>query len=354
MPNSRLSAIAAPTNSARSVAIAISSAWTHRPNETPAREVLAAQLGQAAPGRDADLGRQELDQHRHQVRDEDHPQQQVAELGAAGDVGGEVAGVDVGDRGHERRADERQRGADAAAALRVLERPRRDRGFLRAHAWTLIAPASEPPSTCTASPKRTNSGPSNGCFSTTSNASPGSDPAVGEVAQHLGVGVGDPHEHAAGAGLGGGEALGLELLDHEVGGRDRVAVRVARRVAELGRDQRLELLGEHVLEHLGLVVHAVPRHAEALGEVELEQPVVADHLERHARALGGQLHAPVGHVLHQPELVELADHARRRGRRDVQPLGQRVRADGAAGALGELVDRLGVVLDGGAEDCFSR
>ena len=33
-PNRRLSAIAAPTNSARSVAIAISSAWTHRPQVT--------------------------------------------------------------------------------------------------------------------------------------------------------------------------------------------------------------------------------------------------------------------------------------------------------------------------------
>jgi hypothetical protein len=32
-PNSRLSAIAAPMNSARSVAIAISSAWIQRPNE---------------------------------------------------------------------------------------------------------------------------------------------------------------------------------------------------------------------------------------------------------------------------------------------------------------------------------
>ena len=33
-PNRRLSAIAAPTNSARSVAIAISSAWIQSPNET--------------------------------------------------------------------------------------------------------------------------------------------------------------------------------------------------------------------------------------------------------------------------------------------------------------------------------
>ena len=58
-------------------------------------------------------------------------------------------------------------------------------------------------------------------------------------------------------------------------------MRVVRRVAELGRDQLLELLGEDVLEHLGLVVHAVPGHAERLGEVELEQAVVAQHLERH-------------------------------------------------------------------------
>jgi hypothetical protein len=43
----------------------------------------------------------------------------------------------------------------------------------------------------------------------------------------------------------------------------------------------LELLGEDVLEHLGLGVDAVPRHVERLGEVELEQAVVADDLERH-------------------------------------------------------------------------
>ena len=41
-----------------------------------------------------------------------------------------------------------------------------------------------------------------------------------------------------------------------------------------------------MLEHLGLVVHAVPRHAERLGQVELQQPVVAQHLERHPLARG--------------------------------------------------------------------
>ena len=57
-------------------------------------------------------------------------------------------------------------------------------------------------------------------------------------------------------------------------------MRVVRRIAELLGDQLGELLGDRVLEHLGLVVHAVPRHAERLGEVELDQPVMADHLER--------------------------------------------------------------------------
>ena len=63
---------------------------------------------------------------------------------------------------------------------------------------------------------------------------------------------------------------------------DRIAVRVERRVAELGRDELLQFLGEDVLEHLGLLVDPVPRHAEALDQVQLEQPVVTDHLERDA------------------------------------------------------------------------
>ena len=41
-----------------------------------------------------------------------------------------------------------------------------------------------------------------------------------------------------------------------------------------------------MLERLGLLVHAIPRHAEMLGQVELEQPVVAQHLERDPLALG--------------------------------------------------------------------
>ena len=44
-----------------------------------------------------------------------------------------------------------------------------------------------------------------------------------------------------------------------------------------------------MLEPLGLGVHLLPRHAELLHQVQLEQPVVAQHLERDrlARAASG-------------------------------------------------------------------
>ena len=89
-----------------------------------ARVVVAAELGQVAVGDDAELRRQVLDQHRHHVREQHHPQEQVAELGAALDVGGEVARVDVGDRGHERRAEHPQRRPHTALREQLLERAR--------------------------------------------------------------------------------------------------------------------------------------------------------------------------------------------------------------------------------------
>ena len=65
------------------------------------REVLAAVLRQGEAGNDAQLGGEVLDEHGHGVRPEQNPEQAVAELRAAEDVGGEVAGVDVGDGGDE-------------------------------------------------------------------------------------------------------------------------------------------------------------------------------------------------------------------------------------------------------------
>ena len=122
-------------------------------------------------------------------------------------------------------------------------------------------------------------------------------------------------------------------------------MRVDRRMAELGRDERLELLGEDVLEDLGLGVDAIPGHVERLGEVELEQAVVADDLERHALAVGGQLDALVGHVVDQAELAQALAHPRRRRRGDAQALGERVRGRGPRIALSDRVNRLRIVLN---------
>ena len=80
-----------------------------------AGEAFAAELGEVLAGGDAELRRLRLDQHRDQVGGEHDPEQQVAELGAAADVGGEVAGVDVGDGGDEGRAEEGPDAGEAAA-----------------------------------------------------------------------------------------------------------------------------------------------------------------------------------------------------------------------------------------------
>ena len=117
MPKSRWKPSAAPTNSARSVAIATASACSQRKMRVGFEKRVAADLGEVVAGGDAELRAHRLDQHRHQVRGQDDPEQQVAVLGARGDVGGEVARVDVGDRGDEGRAEERPQPAQTPAAL---------------------------------------------------------------------------------------------------------------------------------------------------------------------------------------------------------------------------------------------
>ena len=69
-------------------------------------KLVPADLGEVPSRRDAELRRQRLDQHRHQVRRDDHPHERVAVARPAGDVGGEVPRVDVGDGRDERRAEE--------------------------------------------------------------------------------------------------------------------------------------------------------------------------------------------------------------------------------------------------------
>src|SRR5579862_486713 len=58
--------------------------------------------------------------------------------------------------------------------------------------------------------------------------------------------------------------------------RYRVAMRVVRRVPERLVDPRFELLGDHVLEPVGLGVDVVDVEAERAREIELEQAVMSD------------------------------------------------------------------------------
>ena len=236
---------------------------------------------------------------------EDHPQQQVAEPRAAGDVGREVAGVDVGDGRDEGRAEERQRPrrprrsplsersaawstrASPGSALcvavgsgRASARRRRQR-----HAVTAIRSASSTAMACRAPSTSTVSGPPNGARSTIVTSALGNSPSSAEVAQQRRVAsrersrttASSPRTSSAQRPRGVGRQL-------ELGGRDRIAVRVALREAERRVDARLDLLGEVVLEAVGLGVHLVPAEAERLHQVELEQAVVADDLERDALA----------------------------------------------------------------------
>jgi hypothetical protein len=74
-------------------------------------------------------------------------------------------------------------------------------------------------------------------------------------------------------------------------------MRIVRREAERAVDPGFELLRDHMLEPVRLVVHVVDVETKGLSEVELEQAVVADHLDRDALAGAGQPRATVRLVL---------------------------------------------------------
>ena len=65
------------------------------------RESVTAVLREGFAGGDAQLGGEILHEDGHEVRPEEDPEQLVAEAGASVEVGGEVAGIDVGDAGDE-------------------------------------------------------------------------------------------------------------------------------------------------------------------------------------------------------------------------------------------------------------
>ena len=86
---------------------------------TRAGIAVAADLGQAPAGDQAELARQVLDEDRHQVGGDDHPDEGVAEARAGRDVGREVARVDVRDRGDEAGAEESRSGPRKRPRARI-------------------------------------------------------------------------------------------------------------------------------------------------------------------------------------------------------------------------------------------
>jgi hypothetical protein len=59
--------------------------------------MFAAGLGEIAPRGDAEFRGERLKKHRHQIAEKDDAEKRIAEFGAAGDVGGPIAGVHVAD-----------------------------------------------------------------------------------------------------------------------------------------------------------------------------------------------------------------------------------------------------------------
>ena len=89
-------------------------------------------------------------------------------------------------------------------------------------------------------------------------------------------------DHAAGQGGGQGHARLARVV------ADRVAVGAGPGLADHVEHAGLQRRGDAHLEGLGLLVDLVPGHAHHLDQERLDQPVAADHVLGHLRALGGE------------------------------------------------------------------
>ena len=93
-----------------------------------------------------------------------------------------------------------------------------------------------------------------------------------------------------------------------LGIRDRVAVRVEPGPPEPLVDALEQSVAQRVLEHLGLVVHFVPRIAELAHQPRLDEPVAADDGGRAVLARGGQRDRTVRAMRHEALSGELLHH----------------------------------------------
>ena len=207
--------------------------------------------------------------------------------------------------------------------------------------WT--SRVSGVPSAQDRSSMRTHSGPPNGSCRSTARTTPGRTPSSPRW-RSAALSRSDTRrtrKHAPGGD--GVEADAPPLVVRAVPRRDRVAVRVVRRVAERGVDALLEPLGQHVLQQLGLGVHLVPRHAEHLVEERLQQPVAPHDAQRGLLARLGEPQLATARAVDELALLEALDHGGDRGRRDAQ-LGREQPGGDRLTAVGDVVDRLEVVL----------
>ena len=115
-PKSSFSAMIVPSTSARSVAAIATSASTQSTQLTPRRILGPAGLRQVVPRHHPQPRRQRLEQHGHQVRHQQDPDQRVAEPGPALQVGRPVARVHVADAHQVRRPQEREQPAQPLPA----------------------------------------------------------------------------------------------------------------------------------------------------------------------------------------------------------------------------------------------
>ena len=122
----------------------------------------------------------------------------------------------------------------------------------------------------------------------------------GQVAEQLGVAIGNLLHGRSFARCEPAERLSFRVDDSQLRVGDRIAVRVLRRRAERLVDERLERFGESVLEAVCLGMNGVEPELERLGQVELEQTVVAEQLERDPLAGSGQANAAIELVVDEP------------------------------------------------------
>jgi len=121
------------------------------------------------------------------------------------------------------------------------------------------------------------------------------------VSQELRIAVAHTPDDAPHPGRALRQRRVVVLFEIERGGRDGVTVRIFGREAEQLVETRLEFFGDHVLEGVRFGVHLVPRHPYDLREVELEEPVVTDHLDRFARAALREMPESNGKVIFQTD-----------------------------------------------------